>query len=137
LTSLRGLSIRANYTDRLTTGLRVSRGQRNGSPHPCFRISSPEPLLFLPTSSSIVLTRLSGPRSRPTTCQNIWYRRESNTWRLKIDSNLLFARLELGLTGRTHPPRRQDRKQRPLLKDKNNVTGPSHWNCVSVRSEPS
>jgi hypothetical protein len=29
----------------------------------------PEPLLFLPSSSSIVLTRLSGPRSRPTTSQ--------------------------------------------------------------------
>jgi hypothetical protein len=28
--------------------------------------SRPEPLLFLPSSSSIVLTRLSGPRSRPT-----------------------------------------------------------------------
>jgi hypothetical protein len=31
-----------------------------------------EPLLFLPSSSSIVLTRLSGPRSRPTTSQKIW-----------------------------------------------------------------
>jgi hypothetical protein len=30
-----------------------------------------EPLLFLPSSSSIVLTRLSGSRSRPTTSQNI------------------------------------------------------------------
>jgi hypothetical protein len=30
------------------------------------------PLLFLPSSSSIVLTRLSGPRSRPTTSQKIW-----------------------------------------------------------------
>jgi hypothetical protein len=32
----------------------------------------PEMLLFLPSSSSIVLTRLSGPRSRPTTSQQIW-----------------------------------------------------------------
>jgi hypothetical protein len=31
-------------------------------------ISTPEPLLFLPSSSSIVLTRLSGP----TTSQKIW-----------------------------------------------------------------
>jgi hypothetical protein len=38
----------------------VSRGQRNGSP------------LFPPSSSSVVLTRLSGPRSRPTTSQKIW-----------------------------------------------------------------
>jgi hypothetical protein len=42
-----------------------------------FEISRPEPLLFLPSSYSIVLTRLSGPRSRPTT-QKIWQRQESN-----------------------------------------------------------
>jgi hypothetical protein len=30
------------------------------------------------SSSSIVLTRLSGPRSRPTTSQKLWYRRELN-----------------------------------------------------------
>jgi hypothetical protein len=50
-------------------GQRVSRGQRSGSPRLYSRFSSPEPLLFLPSSSSIVLTRLSGPRSRPTTSQ--------------------------------------------------------------------
>jgi hypothetical protein len=33
---------------------------------------------FLSSSSSVVLTRLSGPRSRPTTSQKIWQRRESN-----------------------------------------------------------
>jgi hypothetical protein len=43
----------------------VSRGQRNGSPRPYSRFCRPEPLLLLPSSSSIVLTRLSGPRSRP------------------------------------------------------------------------
>jgi hypothetical protein len=32
----------------------------------------PEPLLFLPSSSSIMLMRLSGPRSRPTTSQKIY-----------------------------------------------------------------
>jgi hypothetical protein len=52
---------------------RVSRGQRNGSPRPCSRFSIPEPLLFLLSSSSIVLPMLSWPRSRPTTSQNIWY----------------------------------------------------------------
>jgi hypothetical protein len=46
---------------------RVSRGQRNGSQRPCSRLSRPKPLLFLPSSFSVVLTRLSGPRSRPTT----------------------------------------------------------------------
>jgi hypothetical protein len=44
--------------------LRVSRGQRNGSLRPHSRFSRLEPLLFLPSSSSIVPTRLSGPRSR-------------------------------------------------------------------------
>jgi hypothetical protein len=39
-------------------GNRVSLGQRNESPRPYSRISRPEPLLFLPSSSSIVLTRL-------------------------------------------------------------------------------
>jgi hypothetical protein len=38
---------------------------------PYSRFSRPEPLLFPPSSSSVVLTRLSGPRSRPTTCQKI------------------------------------------------------------------
>jgi hypothetical protein len=32
----------------------------------------PEKLLFLSSSSSVVLTRLSGPRSRNTTSQKIW-----------------------------------------------------------------
>jgi hypothetical protein len=31
----------------------------------------PEPLLFHSSSSTIILTRLSGPRSRPNTSQNI------------------------------------------------------------------
>jgi hypothetical protein len=36
---------------------RVPRGQRDGSLWPYSRISRPEPLLFHPTSSSVVLTR--------------------------------------------------------------------------------
>jgi hypothetical protein len=40
--------------------------------YPYSRISRPEPLLFLPSSSSVVLTRLSGPRSTSTTSQKIW-----------------------------------------------------------------
>jgi hypothetical protein len=39
----------------------VARSERNGSPRPYSRIPTPEPLLFLPSSSSIVLARLSGP----------------------------------------------------------------------------
>jgi hypothetical protein len=73
-----GLSPRANYTDRATAACRrsdcqlfadrgVPRGQRDGSLRPYSRFSRQEPLLFLLSSSSVVLTRLSGPRSRPTT----------------------------------------------------------------------
>jgi hypothetical protein len=35
------------------------------------RLSRPEPLLFLPSSSSVVLTRLSGPCSRPAASRKI------------------------------------------------------------------
>jgi hypothetical protein len=52
-------------------GYRVSCCQRNGSLQPYFRYSRPEPLPFLPSSSSIVLTRLDVPCSRPTTSQKI------------------------------------------------------------------
>jgi hypothetical protein len=41
-------------------------------PRPYSRISRPEPLLFLPSSSSVVLMRLSVPRSRPITSQKIY-----------------------------------------------------------------
>jgi hypothetical protein len=47
----------------------VPHGQRDGSLWPCSRISRSELLLFLPSSSSVVFTRLSGPCSRPTTSQ--------------------------------------------------------------------
>jgi hypothetical protein len=50
-------------------GQRVLRGQRGESLRPYSRFSKPEPLLFLSSSSRIVLTRLSGSRSRPTTTQ--------------------------------------------------------------------
>jgi hypothetical protein len=48
-------------------GYRLPRGQRDESIRPYSRLSRPEPLLFLPSSSSVVLTRLSGPCSRITT----------------------------------------------------------------------
>jgi hypothetical protein len=50
---------------------RVSRGECNRSPRLYSRFSRPEPLLFLPSSSSVVFTRLSGPCSRPTISQKI------------------------------------------------------------------
>jgi hypothetical protein len=53
-------------------GYRVLRGQHNGYLQQYSRFSRPEPLLFLSSSSFIVVTRLSGPCSRPTTSQKIW-----------------------------------------------------------------
>jgi hypothetical protein len=47
----------------------VPHGKRDGSLRPYSRLSKPEPLLFLPSSSSIVLTKLNGPRSRSITSQ--------------------------------------------------------------------
>jgi hypothetical protein len=46
--------------------------QRDGSLRPYSRLSRLEPLLLLSSNYSIVLTRLGGPRSRPTTPQKIW-----------------------------------------------------------------
>jgi hypothetical protein len=81
---LRGLSPRANYTDRATDrrlsaklvstfgDRRVSRSQSGRSLTAVISVSRLEPLPFLSSSSSILLTRLSGPRSRPTTSQEIW-----------------------------------------------------------------
>jgi hypothetical protein len=57
-------------------GQRVQCGQRDGSLRPYSRFARPDPLLFLPSTSTIVLTKLSRPRSRPTTSQKIWYSRE-------------------------------------------------------------
>jgi hypothetical protein len=80
---LRGLSLRANYTDRrLSAKLVWIEGYRVVSAanplRPYSRISRPESLLCLSSSSSIVLTKLSGPCSRPPTSRKIWHRREFN-----------------------------------------------------------
>jgi hypothetical protein len=56
----------------------VPRGQRDESLRPYSRLSRPEPLLFLPSSSSVALTRLSGPRSILTTFFSSCNARESN-----------------------------------------------------------
>jgi hypothetical protein len=48
------------------------RDQCDGSLRLYSRFSRPERILFLSSSSSVVLTRMSGPRSRPITCQKIW-----------------------------------------------------------------
>jgi hypothetical protein len=46
-------------------GQRMLRGQHNGSLRPYSGFSRPDPLLFLPSSSSVVLSRLSGPVPDP------------------------------------------------------------------------
>jgi hypothetical protein len=79
---LRSLSPHTNYTNRATAACRwtqcqiceerVPNGQRDGFLWPYSRLYRPEPQLFLPSSSSIVLTRMSEPGSRPTTSQKIW-----------------------------------------------------------------
>ena len=81
-TKLRGLSPRANYTDwaaaagrrnlcQLFADRGVSRGQRNGFPRPLISVFWTGTATFYSSSSSIDLTRLSGPRSRPTINQKI------------------------------------------------------------------
>jgi hypothetical protein len=73
LKNLHGLSPQANFTDRATAACRRSdcqllriHGQRDGSLWPYSRFSRQKAATFLSSSSSVVLTRLSGPRSRPT-----------------------------------------------------------------------
>jgi hypothetical protein len=57
----------SNFADR---GVLYSRS--SGSSTAVISVSRPEPLIFLLRSSSVVLMRLSGPPSRPTTSHKIW-----------------------------------------------------------------
>jgi hypothetical protein len=54
------------------SGQRVSRDQRNETPRPLISVFWTGAAIFLSSSPSIILTRLSGPRPRPTTSQKIW-----------------------------------------------------------------
>jgi hypothetical protein len=73
------LSTLAKYTDRATAACHLSCCQSlriegmlwlaQRIPTAAFSVARPDTLIFL---SSIVLTRLSGPRSRPTTSQKMW-----------------------------------------------------------------
>jgi hypothetical protein len=75
---LHGLSPRANYTDRATAACRGSICQLVRiesatwsvwrTPPAVFSVFYTGAATFLSSSSSVVLTRLSGPRSRPITC---------------------------------------------------------------------
>jgi hypothetical protein len=94
-TKLSGFSPQANYTDRATAACRRSYWQLLQIE--CVTWSAqripmavnlgfldPKPLVFHSSSSSVIPARLSGPRSRLTTPQKIWQRRESNLGRLTI-----------------------------------------------------
>jgi hypothetical protein len=59
-------------------GRNVSVGHRNGSPRQLISVFYTRASTFLSSSSSVILTNLSGPRSRPTSPQKIWKRRGSN-----------------------------------------------------------
>jgi hypothetical protein len=84
------LSPRVNYTDWATAafskvsanfwGWRMPRGRRDGSLWLYSRLSSQEPLLFLWSSSSIVLTRLSESRSRLLIKSGRAENRTQNLW---------------------------------------------------------
>jgi hypothetical protein len=79
---LSGLSPRANYTDQATAACRRSYWQllraegvtwpARRIPLAVFSILDRSRYFFFSSSSSIILTRLSGPRSRPTTSEKIW-----------------------------------------------------------------
>jgi hypothetical protein len=58
--------------------------QHNGSPWPYLGFLDLKPLLFHSSSSTVIFTRLSGPRSRPTTSQKIWERQETKPGPLNL-----------------------------------------------------
>ena len=71
----------------------VSRGQRNESPQPLISVFQTwSRYFFHSSSSSIDLTRPSGPCSRPTTTQKIWQRRGSNPGPLHLQPETLTTR---------------------------------------------
>jgi hypothetical protein len=78
-----GFSQQASYTDRVTAAcrrsycqlLRIEGAEWSAQRFPTavnLSFLDPEPLLFHSCSSSIILMRLSGFRSKPTTFRKIW-----------------------------------------------------------------
>jgi hypothetical protein len=65
------------------------------TPRSLIRLSWPEPLIFHSRKSSIILTRLSGPRSRPTT-------QESNPGPLDLQPGTLTTRPQRRSTYQNH-----------------------------------
>jgi hypothetical protein len=69
------------------------RGQRNGFLRSLISIFSTGAVTFSSSSSSVVLTRLSGPRSRPAAPEEIWKRRDSNPG--PLDDDVVNNELEI------------------------------------------
>jgi hypothetical protein len=82
---LRGLSQRSKYSDLVTAPPRPAKLVKTFADRGCREVGATDPygrilgflnriryFFFLSSSSSIILTRLTGPRSRPITSQKIW-----------------------------------------------------------------
>jgi hypothetical protein len=105
---LHGFSPRANYTDRATVACRRRYCQLLRIEGCC--IVSAESILL--SSTSVVLTRFSEPRSRPTIYQKIWWHREPNPdlgicsqelWPLDHRGGLVVCRPEVNFWQRAEP----------------------------------
>jgi hypothetical protein len=59
------------------------------------RFYRPKPLLFHSSRSLIILTRLSGPRSSPSTVEKIWQLREPNPGTLELQGGALTTRPQM------------------------------------------
>jgi hypothetical protein len=90
----------------------VSRGQRGGSPTAVnLSFLDRNRYCFLSSSSSFMLTRLSGPRSRPTDTQENWQRRESNPGPPSLQPGSLTTRPQR----RSHLNRRRTKRANVLF----------------------
>jgi hypothetical protein len=70
----------------------VLRGQRSEFSRPFILVFYTVAATFHSSSSLVVLTRLSGPRSRPPICQKIWWGREWNPGPLDLWPETLTTR---------------------------------------------
>jgi hypothetical protein len=75
-------------------------GQCDGSPRSFSRVSRPEPLLFLPGGSSVVLSRLSGLHSdvTVTVTSNRYFAMLENSLWPKLDNLFLTLLLAIRIT---------------------------------------
>jgi hypothetical protein len=69
-----------------------ARGQRGGSPRSLIPVFYTGAATSFPSSSSFILTRLSGSHSRPTAFQKIWQRQESKPEPVGLQPGTLTTR---------------------------------------------